>query len=277
MEKIFEIRNESAGIGDALLGMTIVTGMRRQHPDVHLMYSVHPHAAPFVELFTGYDSLWLTTGKHEMRPDQVFELYSNTSYQRELAERGKGSRAEHYAAVCHVEPCLPTHHPLPGSTVAGCIALVPFSSGQDRDWLLPNWLALEDMLMIAGEQVVILHDEMDPLKNFKGKKIVNANALEVAGVVKEAKMVIGGDTGIMHLAGCLQTKGIALCAQVRGSQVYGMYPYMEVIDGKLPCSGCYWQATPPICKFVCASLNQITTQEVFRTYAKLCSSVPAGT
>ena len=38
--------------------------------------------------------------------------------------------------------------------------------------------------MIAGEQVVILHDEMDPLKEFKGKKIVNANALEVAlGVV----------------------------------------------------------------------------------------------
>jgi ADP-heptose:LPS heptosyltransferase len=262
MHGTYEIKNGSPGIGDAVLGMTVVAAMRKRYPSAELIYTVHPHAAPFVELFEGYDALCVSDGGFPLqRPDKVFDLYS--AYPIELAERGKKSRAEYYAAVCGVEPCLPDHRPLPPSSRPGCICFAPYSTWHDRDWLLPNWRALEDMLRAAGEKVVVLHDQHDNVKEFKGEKIIGAKAFDVAALIKEAKVVIGGDTGMIHIAGCLQTRAVALCAQVRGSQVYGVYPSVAVLDGKLPCSGCYWQAVPLICRSVCASLNQITPQEVF--------------
>ena len=124
MQGTYEIRNSSPGIGDAVLGMTVVAGMRKRHPTAELIYTVHPHAAPFVELFEGYDSLCVSDGRAiKHGHDKVLDLYS--AYPRELAERGKKSRVDYYAAVCDVEPCLPDHRPLPPSAWPGCILFFP--------------------------------------------------------------------------------------------------------------------------------------------------------
>jgi hypothetical protein len=127
---------------------------------------------------------------------------------------------------------------------------------------MPSWLALEQMLLDCGLAVVVLTHMPESLPQLRSPK-VRGTPVEVASILNEARVVVGGDTGLLHLCGALGAPGLVLSGPTRGALVYGNWSTVHVIEGRLPCRGCYDQSLSPVCESVCAALNQISPDMVF--------------
>ncbi len=237
----------AAGIGDGVQGLLAAAGLKRDDPTLHVAYRVSALARPFVELFGGYDELrdhdWDQGGKRTLATG---DAQLNVGYVAEMVTRGRVPRWERYCrnagASGPVVPPLrdPAAVRRAGADLAGCVALAPFSQYSDREWPLPHWLALERMLLSAGERVAVLDADARRLGQFRGTKVAGRPALRVAGVLLNAAAVVGNDSGLTHLAGAMGVPTVALCGPTDGTKIFGAYPAVRVLNAPLPCRGCYW-------------------------------------
>jgi predicted O-methyltransferase YrrM len=148
------------------------------------------------------------------------------------------------------------------------VILSPFSTWKNREWSIYAWQTLERILEKAGLRPLVIDrfDSNQPNRHNKltSEKLLNANAELVAGVLLNSLCLIGNDSGMAHFAGIMGIPTIALCGQVTGKDIYGLYPSVHVVQGKLHCDGCWWQ-TPydgARCDNLCASIATILPNEV---------------
>lgn len=92
------------------------------------------------------------------------------------------------------------------------IVLVPGCSARHPQKRWPHYAALAERLIAAGQEIVLAPgpDEIELARSIPGTCIEKTNWVELAGILKRARFVIGNDTGPSHLAAHLGTPGLAL-------------------------------------------------------------------
>lgn len=92
------------------------------------------------------------------------------------------------------------------------IVLVPGCSARHPQKRWPHYAALAERLIAAGHEIVLAPgpDEIELARSIPGICIEKTNWMELAGILKKARFVIGNDTGPSHLAAHLGTPGLAL-------------------------------------------------------------------
>lgn len=254
------------GIGDCLLGLTSVAGLRRQYPEAHITYVVEKKNVSWCKWFKEATE---TTDKASGTFDKSYFPYS--SYGHEIKSKCEKPRWVYYADVCHTEAVLPTWE-LPEAELKWAepfkdrVILAPYAAWQNRSWPIQHWMALEQSLTDAGHTPLVLDSQGDGKRTimFKCNRFWGQPAAKVAALVAQSKMVIGNDSGMPHLAGALGKKAIAICGSVIGQKIFGFWKSVKTLQGALNCSGCYWQGRyyTRSCQTICANLGTVTPQQV---------------
>lgn len=123
------------------------------------------------------------------------------------------------------------------------IILVPGSKKPKKRWSLDKWIKLANNLYQCGENILMLgskenFQEIKPSnldKRFKW--VFNKNILEASKLVKQAKLLISVDGGLMHIAHAVDTPTITLFNPniITSEKIRALYPNNKhfYIDKKL--------------------------------------------
>lgn len=147
--------------------------------------------------------------------------------------------------------------------------------GCKRKWLLkvyPYFSKVIDLLIEKEYNVVLVGGEEDigTEWNPKATNYINKLSLkETASIIKQADYFISGDSGIMHVACTVGTKGLALfgpTSLIKNSPRFGN---IEVLQGKAECVPCYEKSTGVIrrwteCKYDRQCLRSISPEEIIK-------------
>jgi lipopolysaccharide heptosyltransferase II len=102
-----------------------------------------------------------------------------------------------------------------------------------------------DVVLLGGKDDARLAREVEGLAQGKLTNLVGRTTLrEAIGVIERAKIAIGPDTGLMHIAAALRTPVISLWGAT-SPQRTGPYGFAELtVQGKAPCVPCYRRHCP---------------------------------
>lgn len=94
----------------------------------------------------------------------------------------------------------------------GFILLLPGCSAKRPEKRWPFYSLLADKLMEKGENVVTIlgPDERQLTSQFTGTVLTDLNWYQLAGIIQQARFVIGNDSGPSHLAAHLGLAGMAI-------------------------------------------------------------------
>ncbi|MCX7991279.1 MAG: hypothetical protein N2999_04475 [Proteobacteria bacterium] len=107
----------------------------------------------------------------------------------------------------------------------------PGSGGNRKRWSLGNFFVIEEFLKKIGYEVIYILGESEThlLKFFGNRKIVyNSSFSDIIFLLQYAKIFIGGDSGIGHLAGVIGVDGFMLFGP-SNDQIYRPYAGLKVI------------------------------------------------
>ncbi len=263
----------AGGLGDSLLALCALRGLRKLHPSRRIVFRIHRKWHDFIRLFDGgFDGcaahVWDET-RHDLPPDSdPRDWQINAGYLQELAGQAKITRLARYCRNLGViEPELatlrePDRIKAMGARYAGAVVLCPYSAWPNREWPLLAWATVAELLRMGGYRVVVLgakRQDDRPTYPFSGEVVMDTEAEAVTGILMNAALVIANDSGMAHLAGIVGTETVVLCGWSVGDRIYGFYPRVTSLQGMLKCNGCW--GTPPfeekLC-WTCASLSTIT-------------------
>ncbi|MES3038147.1 MAG: glycosyltransferase family 9 protein [Bdellovibrionota bacterium] len=129
-------------------------------------------------------------------------------------------------------------------TKSDVILLQPFTSDQKKNWSLENWRLLQLWIEenTSYEAIVV----GAPFEEAQLKKVFPAAAIKILGLaelqneVKNSKMVISGDTAIIHLAALVGTQSLTLSlgsSDFRKTSAFG--PGHFVLSPNTKCKPCH--------------------------------------
>jgi len=137
-----------------------------------------------------------------------------------------------------------------------------------------------DVVFLGGESDRELADEsMKESKTAVTNLVARTSLREAIGIIERAKLAIGPDTGLMHIAAAVRTPVISLWGATRPQRT-GPYGYSDlVIQGRAPCVPCNRKR----CRIGRICIQSITTAEISeriavalrRDEAKIVSNVDA--
>jgi heptosyltransferase-2 len=123
----------------------------------------------------------------------------------------------------------------------GVVALIPGARWANKRWPAAHWRVLADRLIARGLRLVAVGSaEEQPLLG--GPGVIDAYGLPfraTAAVLRRARVVVGNDTGLMHLATAVGRPVIVLAGPTVGA--FGYLPYRvaaQVLDRPLHCRPC---------------------------------------
>jgi Glycosyltransferase family 9 (heptosyltransferase) len=237
---------QSVGIGDSVLGACVMPGLMDKYPG-KVQYA--PYAYEWVEALFNIPLTKETSGHH---------MFPYNSIGIEIAMKGDKTRAEYYAEQCgnvvpEMPPCVIEKHK------SDIIVLCPSTYSTSRTW--SYWEKLERIL---NTKTIVISDKLLPSQCFKGEVWIGKSPKDVVQLLADAKCVIAADTGMAHVAAATRTRTIVLCGPTNGNYVFGkVYPTVEIVNGALPCAGCYWQNMAfTDCGKICRALDAITAERV---------------
>lgn len=232
----------AGGIGDALLGLLAVAGLKRDRPGLHIEYRISLAARPFVELFDGCDSLDLNEWDNygQVSPTNA-DVQLNEGYQAEVeamvdwkpfSRIGRYCRNIGAAGPGRVHLREPERIRELGKGSAGSIVVAPFAQFENRSYPVAKWLDVEQRLIKRGYRVLILDTNAERCSPFAGEKLIRPAAEAIAGLMLGAACIVGNDSGMIHLAGLLHAPAIAICRATRGDSIFEAYPTVQVLQGQ---------------------------------------------
>lgn len=161
------------------------------------------------------------------------------------------------------------------------------SPNSDRQWVKERYGELADLL-IEGKRINIVftgvnHDIPvieEIMAGMKNKSISLAGKKDLRllmALIKLSKMVIGIDTGILHIAAALDTPVIMMMglADPEDTGVYNPNDTVKIIRVNLPCSPCVHKSPKPVQWDECKNMRpvkcmrMIETQVVFKSVISL--------
>jgi heptosyltransferase-2 len=128
------------------------------------------------------------------------------------------------------------------------IALAPGAAHFTKRWPPHHWKALVRLLIASGNDVVLVGGPADrelcvAAAADSGERAVSAagqfNIPGTAALLKRARALVSGDTGVMHLATAVGTPVVALFGPT--VEAFGFFPYhakSAVLQRELPCRPC---------------------------------------
>jgi heptosyltransferase-2 len=205
----------------------------------------------------------------DMRP--VPERYFDAARELDVHPDGKppefflGSPARDEAAAWLVAQGLSPDRPL--------VALAPGAAHQTKRWPVDYWSRLVHSVVCAGMDVVIVGgpDDADlahELTRDHRERVWRAAGrfgLQGTGAVLEhARVLISGDTGVMHMATAVGTPLVALFGPT--VRAFGFFPYgqpAEILEIDLPCRPCSAMGGPACPEGHHRCMREITPSSVF--------------
>ncbi len=130
-----------------------------------------------------------------------------------------------------VSPLLHTH-----GLHQGFILLFAGSSARHPHKRWPEYGELAKKLMDRGHQVITAPgpDEMDLCRSLPCPAVLSQAApvsfIELAGLIKNASLIVGNDTGPTHLAAYLGAKGLALFGPHTRARATGLDGFLDIIE-----------------------------------------------
>lgn len=134
------------------------------------------------------------------------------------------------------------------------VAMAPGAAHATKRWPLEHWRMLVDKAVRGGLAVVIVGGPHDAalggaLSDGGGTRVANAAGafgLQATGaLLKRARALVSGDTGVMHMATGVGTPVVALFGPT--VEAFGFFPYASqatVLELPLPCRPCTSQGGP---------------------------------
>lgn len=228
----------ASGIGDAILGLLAVAGLRAQHPDASILYNCGESAIPFARLFEGPSVVGKQAVPHSAFP--VAESRQvNFNYHQEREHGFTTPRWERYRTNIMADRCVipplkdPEHVQTLGTQYKDRVLLFPRSHDMNREWPIPHWINLEATLKAAGYKttVMIPGDDLSAKRvaGLVGPIVAGLPADVLAGAMLNARMVVGNDSGPAHLAGILGVPAIVVGGLLPLEQIYGCYPTVHCL------------------------------------------------
>ena len=116
-----------------------------------------------------------------------------------------------------------------------------------------------DVVLLGTKDDQVLAQEVVSLSSTKLTNLVGRTTLrEAIGVIQRARIAVGPDTGLMHIAAALRTPVISLWGATRPQRT-GPYGYGElVLQGRAPCVPCQRRT----CAIGRICLQSITTEQL---------------
>jgi lipopolysaccharide heptosyltransferase I len=153
------------------------------------------------------------------------------------------------------------------------VALIPMARGSHKVWPAEHYRELVGLLIEdAPDTKIFILGALEDVRRIRHSAAIDISGRtslqQMAGILSKCDVVIGGDTGPVHLASAL---GVPLIAVFGGSDVRETSPIAAnavILKKDFPCSPCRGHAT---CNDM-ACLSAITAQEVFAAAkAIMCS------
>ncbi|HAR41604.1 MAG TPA: lipopolysaccharide heptosyltransferase II [Bdellovibrionales bacterium] len=151
------------------------------------------------------------------------------------------------------------------------VIIFPGSSNEQKRWHVSKFIKIAQKLIGKSCQVIIVGGKSDiPV----GEAIAagaqssvhycgRLSLAETAALLKDASLVISGDSGVMHMAAALDKKIVALFGPSNEKKWAPMGENHIVINKHLPCSPCTIFGHTPTCKKGAKCMELITPEEVF--------------
>jgi heptosyltransferase-2 len=136
-------------------------------------------------------------------------------------------------------------------TSAPIAALAPGAAHATKRWPIPHWQALAERLRAAGYRLVVLGGPEDrgAARQLGAPPLVESAAgeftlQETGACLARAKVLVSGDTGVMHMATGVGTPVVGLFGPT--VQAFGFFPYQAraaVLEQDLSCRPCSTMGT----------------------------------
>ena len=160
------------------------------------------------------------------------------------------------------------------------VALAPGAAHATKRWPTEHWRALAGRIVEAGTDIVVVGgvgdravaDQVVAELGDRSRSAAGLFGLQSTGaLLRRAKALVSGDTGVMHMATGVGTPVVALFGPT--VEAFGFFPYTrraEVVQLDLPCRPCSSHGGP-VCPLGHHHCLELVEPEV--VYAALCRSV----
>ena len=298
---------EAGGIGDIVRVLPVLRGLREANPQAALWVFAPDMYRPILR---GTYDRFCPTPWHGRRPrdmpldekrwpyldvgvrfDRSIDLYC-PAFRHEHSQRGNVwlDRIDLMCRAAGVRPSAKTPRmqldPADVTAVRAylemhrltrrpLVALQPFSTDPARNWPLKNWLRLAEVLEWVGHQVIVLDGCRGRTNPFAQHRVLCRPLGFVAALLSKCDLVVGPDSGLLHLAAAVDTPGIGLFASQSPGVSYRHYPRHTYVyppwDGQERCRWpCHWARPPQCCRRnlvrtgrTCRMLAQISVEDVY--------------
>lgn len=144
----------------------------------------------------------------------------------------------------------------------------PWACARERTWPERRWAELVDGLMCAGLTLAGIRQKdgmfLDGVVWFEESCFP---ADRTAAMFERSPLVIGNDSGMVHLAGFLGTPAVSVCGPTLGSCVFGNYDSVHVAQATMHCNACLGMTqhyNPRWCRLGCDALHNFEAHHVIK-------------
>jgi ADP-heptose:LPS heptosyltransferase len=149
------------------------------------------------------------------------------------------------------------------------VVLFPGASIAERRWGTARFREVAQGLVSGGYAVVVVGGEADAVegeaivRDLRGLNLAGRTSLaESAAILHLSRLLISGDSGVLHLAVGVGTPTVSLFGPGRGRKWAPRGPHHTVINKGFPCSPCTTFGTTPPCPDCAACMAAITVQDI---------------
>lgn len=238
------------GVGDAVCGYRTACGLANLGNEVGF-YTRFPE--------------WFVRVKHpgvHVFPHKETRINANIGYAAQLVAASRGecaSRSHWYAENIARELKIPVFEPASPKWVyppvqrrhpeTDYVVLSPFSAYSDREWPLQHWRRLGTDLIKAGCNIFAYAHQDQELRLrglFTGSGVRywwGQNPDWMLDAILGCRLLIGNDSGMVHVAGLHNKKAIVISAQIDPDFVFREADSVIRVrpDEEYTCRGCCWQ------------------------------------
>lgn len=262
-----EIKSTLNGYGDAITGSIIAHSLQLAAGRKVLFYTKRPE---FAKLWLDHGARWWSKA-----PENAINVSGSMTDMYRAGNRGL-TRLEFYRSLLPREfqrmkivlPKLVKNFPeLSSSPFEICI--FPSSVFGNRTYHANHWRMvisnLRKILPKASLGIAWNSHTTLPAELAGCAPVQSCESMHhAAALIQKAKLVLGMDSGPMHVAGILGVNALAAIGPVSGKSVFGLFPSVSWLEGSLSCAPCGFQPSkgyrPKDCSKWCASLNSISPE-----------------
>jgi ADP-heptose:LPS heptosyltransferase len=146
------------------------------------------------------------------------------------------------------------------------IFISPWACSTERTWPERYWAELVDGLLCYGHTIAGIRQQgrpwLDGVTWFEDSVFP---ADRTAAMFERCALVIGNDSGMVHVAGFVGTKGLAICGPTQGKTIFASYPSVSWVQSPYFCSGCLGLTrdyNPRWCKLGCNAMQNTPSKDV---------------